>query len=61
MMAVYCDELNKRVLVGLDSIFTIKGFDGSLRVSYTCLCGRHGVMDTGRRHQGVETSGHIGI
>lgn len=59
MIAVFCDELSRRVLVGLDAVEAIQGDDGRLTVSYRCACGRRGEMFTGRNRPGNEMSGHI--
>jgi hypothetical protein len=59
MMAVYCDDLNRRVLMDLQSLTAIKGEAGRLTVTYRCVCGRRGRMLTGRDRVGGGMSGHI--
>ncbi|MFP3913417.1 MAG: hypothetical protein ACLFWM_00955 [Actinomycetota bacterium] len=59
MLAVYCDELNKRVLMNLDSLTAMTGDNGRLSVSYNCVCGRRGRLLTGRDRIGGGVSGHI--
>lgn len=59
MMAVYCDELNRRVLVDIPSLTGLTGDDGRLTVTYECICGRTGRMLTGRDRFGGGMSGHI--
>lgn len=59
MMAVYCDELNKRVLVDLQSLTELQGDNGRLRLTYKCICGRRGRMLTGRDRFASGMSGHI--
>lgn len=59
MMAVYCDELQSRVLLDLQSLKTIAGHDGRLNVSYQCICGRKGQLLTGRDRIGGGMSGHV--
>lgn len=59
MLAVYCDQLDKRVLLDLRSLTTIEGESGRLSVSYRCACGRRGTMLTGRDRAGRVMSGHI--
>ncbi|HSJ33583.1 MAG TPA: hypothetical protein VLB85_00810 [Acidimicrobiia bacterium] len=58
MIAVFCDEIHRRVLVPLDDVEAIRGADGRLTVGYRCACGRPGEMLTGRRRAGGEASGH---
>lgn len=58
MLAVYCDELNKRVLMDLQSVTAVTGDDGRLTVAYRCVCGRRGRMLTGRDRIGGGMSGH---
>lgn len=59
MMAVFCDEIHRRVLIGLDSIDAIRGDDGRLTVTYRCACGERGEMLTGRHRPGGGLSGHL--
>lgn len=59
MLAVYCDELNKRVLMNLHSLTAIEGDDGRLTVNYQCVCGRRGRMLTGRDRLGGGMTGHV--
>lgn len=59
MIAVFCDEIRKRVLVDLNSLSAITGHDGRLNVSYQCICGRKGTMLTGRDRIDGGVSGHI--
>lgn len=59
MIAVYCDEMNQRVLLDLNSITGMVGDKGRLTVSYRCVCGRKGQMLTGRDRRGGGMSGHI--
>lgn len=59
MMAVFCDEIHRRVLIGLDSIDAIRGDDGRLTMTYRCACGRRGEMLTGRHRPGGGLSGHL--
>lgn len=61
MIAVYCDQMNKRVLLGLGSVTAMAGDDGRLTVSYQCICGRRGQMLTGRDRRGGGMSGHSAI
>lgn len=56
MMAVYCDELNKRALLDLSSLTSVTGTDGHVSLTYRCLCGRPGRIHSGR-HVGW-ASGH---
>lgn len=58
-MAVYCDKLNKRVLLDLQSLTAIQGDNGRLSLSYQCVCGRKGNMLTGRDRLAGGMSGHI--
>lgn len=58
MMAVFCDDIGRRVLVGFDAVEAIQGDDGRLTVSYRCACGRRGEMFTGRYRPGSGMSGH---
>ncbi|HEX2153101.1 MAG TPA: hypothetical protein VHL52_03885 [Acidimicrobiia bacterium] len=59
MMAVYCDELNKRALVDLQSLTELQGDNGRLSLTYQCICGRRGRMLTGRDRFAGGMSGHI--
>lgn len=59
MMAVYCDELNKRVLLDLASLTAIEGDNGRLSVGYRCICGQRGSLLTGRARLGGGMSGHV--
>ncbi len=61
MIAVYCDQMNKRVLLDLGSITSMAGDNGRLTVSYQCVCGRRGRMLTGRDRRGGGMSGHITV
>lgn len=57
MIAVYCENLESRVLLGLDSLGSLTNSDEGFDLTYRCLCGEHGRMQTGTRS--VETSGHF--
>ena len=59
MMAVFCDEMRKRVLVDLGSLTAITGHDGRVNITYQCICGRKGRMLTGRDRIAGGMSGHI--
>jgi len=59
MMAVYCDDLNRRVLLGVSSLSTVAGDDGRLSVTYECICGQTGRMLTGRDRIAGGMSGHV--
>lgn len=58
MMAVYCGELNSRVLLGLDSMLGLDSDDDGVSLVYRCVCGRRGRLVTGRDRR-PEYSGHI--
>ena len=57
MLAVYCDELNKQVMLDLNSVAGLEGEDGCLTLSYQCLCGQRGRLLTGRDRS--PRSGHL--
>lgn len=59
MIVVFCDELNKRVLMDLQALSAIEGEAGRLAISYQCVCGRKGRLLTGRDRIGGGMSGHI--
>lgn len=59
MIAVFCDEIRRRVLIGLNSVESIQGDDGRLTLSYRCACGRRGEMLTGRHRPAGGLSGHL--
>lgn len=61
MMAVYCDELNTRVMLDLGSLTEVTGNDGRLAVSYRCQCGQRGRMLTGRDRVSGGMSGHVEV
>lgn len=61
MMAVYCDELNKRVMLPLDAVSEMTGEQGRLTVHYRCLCGQRGQLLSGRDRQGGGMSGHVTV
>lgn len=48
MMAVYCEDLNKRVLLAMGSVVAVHGDEGAIRVHSRCVCGRQGELITGR-------------
>lgn len=58
MMAVYCNELNTRVLLDLQSVEGICGADGRMNLTYRCICGQRGRMLIGRA-RGETTTGHV--
>lgn len=59
MMAVYCDQMNKRVMLGLDSVTSVTGEEGRLTVLYRCACGQRGQLLTGRNRVSGGMSGHL--
>lgn len=61
MMAVFCDELGRRVIVGIDAIESLSGHDGRLTVDYRCVCGQRGHLLTGRERRGGGMSGHRAV
>ena len=61
MMTVYCDELEKRVILNVGDVLGINGHDGRLTVAYTCVCGQRGRLHTGRDRISGGMSGHIHV
>jgi hypothetical protein len=61
MMAVYCDELQKRVILNMDAVTGIAGHDGRLSVAYDCVCGQRGRLFTGRDRIAGGMSGHMSV
>lgn len=61
MMAVYCDTMQRRVLLPTDELVGIEGHDGRLTVTYRCACGAAGQLLTGRDRRGGGMSGHITV
>lgn len=61
MMAVYCDDLGKRVMLDLNALEAIDGSDGRLSLVYRCLCGRRGELLTGRERVAGGMSGHLHV
>lgn len=61
MMAVYCDELNTRVILNLESVEGVVGNDGRLSVTYQCVCGQRGRLLTGRDRIAGGMSGHVSV
>lgn len=61
MMAVYCDELNRRAIIDLDSVEGVAGTDGRLSVTYRCVCGQRGRLLTGRDRIAGGMSGHVSV
>ncbi len=59
MMAVYCQELNTRVLLGAEAMLGIERDDGGVSLFYRCLCGRRGRLASGRARRSNQSSGHI--
>lgn len=59
MIAVYCDEMNTRVILDLGSVSSVTGEDGRVDLVYRCICGQRGRMLTGRDRIPGGTSGHI--
>jgi hypothetical protein len=59
MMAVFCDDLGKRVLIDLRSITEVKGDYGRIALGYRCICGKHGRLYAGRERLSGGMSGHV--
>jgi hypothetical protein len=59
MIAVYCDEMNSRVLVDMGSVSRVSGDGGSIDLVYRCACGRRGRLLTGRDRLPWGSSGHV--
>ena len=58
MIAVFCDQLDRRVILDLGAICSVAGEGGRIDLAYRCICGRRGQMMTGRDRVPGGISGH---